>query len=177
MEDDFDFVRKLQDGSLLVKAQFNSQVKSLMKLTQIHDFKIRVTIPRYRITSHFAQGFGNNGRTKFMKTWRTKTYWTWTAWPRKTRMCEWKPEYAFEPLLQIWSLRRWYLDTNLSIYNLKKITTMHCNRFRHISSRCHDKDADRFICGKCTRAHDTSVYIENTFKFAIFGDPWLYQVQ
>ena len=40
-----DFVKKLRNGSLLVKVQFPSQVDDLLKLTQIHDRKVKVSIP------------------------------------------------------------------------------------------------------------------------------------
>lgn len=43
MASDFDFAKKLQDGSL--KVQFKSQVSDMLKMTLIHEFKIKVIIP------------------------------------------------------------------------------------------------------------------------------------
>lgn len=41
---DFDFVQKLRDGSHLVKVWFKSQINDMLKLKQIHDFKVKINI-------------------------------------------------------------------------------------------------------------------------------------
>ena len=42
---ELEYVRRLRDGSLLAKVQFKSQIKDLLRLTQIHDRTVKVTIP------------------------------------------------------------------------------------------------------------------------------------
>ena len=41
----FESVKKLRDGSLLVKVNFASQVKDLLNLKTIHDIPVKVTLP------------------------------------------------------------------------------------------------------------------------------------
>lgn len=40
-----EYAKKLHDGSLLVKVLLASQVKDILKLTEIHDLGVKTTIP------------------------------------------------------------------------------------------------------------------------------------
>lgn len=45
MRGSLEYVKKLRDGSLFVKDQITSQIKDLLKLTKIHNLKVKATKP------------------------------------------------------------------------------------------------------------------------------------
>ena len=46
-----------------------------------------------------------------------------------------------------------------------------CQKFGHTSSRCENKDKNKFTCGKCAQDHETSACNGNDFKCANCGGP------
>jgi len=177
VDGDFDFVKKLRDGSLLVKVQFKSQVNDLLKLTQIHDLKVRVTIPvgpntckgvifhrdlRTMDESEILENMKDQGvmdvncMTKKDENVRTKTGLCFLTFASSKI-----PEYVYVG----------YERVQVRPYIQKPMRCNRCQKFGHTSLRCIDKDTDKFTCGKCAGAHDTTTCTGNPSKCANCGGP------
>ncbi|XP_069976008.1 uncharacterized protein [Penaeus vannamei] len=143
VDGDFDFVKKLRDGSLLIKVQFKSQVNGLLKLTQLHDLKVRVTIsvgPNTCKEVIFHRDLRTMDESEILENMKDQGY-VYVGYER----------------------------VQVRLYIQKPMRCNGCQKFGHTSLRCIDKDTDRFTCGKCAGAHDTSTCNRNPSKCANCG--------
>ena len=172
-----EFANKLRDGSLLVKVQFEHQINDLVKLTQIHDHRVKVTIPvgpntckgvifhrdlRSMSESEILEEMKDqwvvdvNCMTKMMDNVRTKTglcFFTFAS-----RRIPEKVKIGYE-----------YVQVRP--YIQKPMRCFRCQKFGHTAVRCVDKDSDKFTCGKCAQAHETVKCTGTTLKCANCGGP------
>ena len=63
-----------------------------------------------------------------------------------------------------------YENVPVKPYAYKPMRCFTCQKFGHTSSRCIDKD-NKFTCGKCSGAHETTKCTETIFKCANCGGP------
>nr|BDW09885.1 MAG: hypothetical protein [Marsupenaeus japonicus pemonivirus] len=177
VEGSFDFVRKLRDGSLLVKVQFKSQVNDLLKLTQIHDITVKVTIPVGPNTCKgviFHRDLRTMEESEILDAMNDQNVVDVNCMTKKDGNARIKTGLCFltfsTPKIPS-TVKIGYEIVQVRPYIQKPMRCNRCQKFGHTSLRCIDKDTDKFTCGKCTGAHDTTACTEKTLKCANCGGP------
>jgi len=177
VDGDFDFVRKLRDGSLLVKVQFNSQIKDLLKLTQIHDLKVNVTIPIGPNTCKgviFSRDLRTMEESEILENMKDQSVVDVNCMTKKDGNVRTKTglcflTFASSKIPEYVTVG--YERVQVRPYIQKPMRCNRCQKFGHTSLRCNDKDTSKFTCGKCAGDHDTAVCTEKTLKCANCGGP------
>ncbi|KAK4325410.1 hypothetical protein Pmani_004005 [Petrolisthes manimaculis] len=172
-----EFAKKLRDGSLLVKVLNSSQVKDLLKLTQIHSFKVKTTIPVGPNTCKgviFHRDLADLDDADILDGMKDQGV---VEVQSMTRMRENKREkfglvfMTFAAAQIPDTVKIGYEIVHVRPYIQKPMRCFRCQKFGHTALRCFTRDSGEFICGKCAGSHETNLCSETVFKCANCGGP------
>nr|BDT62484.1 MAG: hypothetical protein [Melicertus latisulcatus pemonivirus] len=173
----FDFVSKLRDGSLLVKVQLKSQIKDLLKVTQINDLNVKVTILigpntcKGVIFHRDLRAMEESEILEAMNGQRVLDVSCMTKMDGNVRVKTGLYFLTFSTPKIPSTVKIGFEIVQVRPYIHKPKRCNRCQKFGHTSFRCIDKDTDKFTCGKCTGPHDTTTCTEKTLKCANCGGP------
>ncbi|KAK3865707.1 hypothetical protein Pcinc_028717 [Petrolisthes cinctipes] len=166
---------KLRDGSILVKVLKASQVKDLLKLTQIHNFKVKATIPVGPNTCKgviFHRDLAALDEAEILEGMKDQGV---VDVQSMTRMRENKREkfglcfLTFASAQIPETVKIGYEIVHVRPYIQKPMRCFRCQKFGHTALRCFNKDS--FTCGKCAGRHETELCSETVFRCANCGGP------
>ncbi|KAK4317776.1 hypothetical protein Pmani_011174 [Petrolisthes manimaculis] len=172
-----EFAKKLRDGSLLVKVLNSSQVKDLLKLTQIHSFKVKTTIPVGPNTCKgviFHRDLADLDDADILDGMKDQGV---VEVQSMTRMRENKREkfglvfMTFAAAQIPDTVKIGYEIVHVRPYIQKPMRCFRCQKFGHTALRCFTRNSGEFICGKCAGSHETNLCSETVFKCANCGGP------
>lgn len=170
-----DFVKKLRDGSLLVKVLMSSQVKDLLKLTQIHDLRVKTTIPIGPNSSKgviFHRDLAYLDGVEILEDMKDQGVIGVHCMTKKGENMGRRTGLVFltfaSPQIPD-TVKIGYESVPVRPYVQRPMRCFRCQKFGHTALRCLTKDT--FVCGKCAGSHETSLCSATAFVCANCGGP------